>query len=375
MSQNVITIEKTNPVKRIVSGLQPTGALHLGNYLGAMRSWVDLTKVAEKAFFFVADLHALTEVVPADTRARNIDNMLLMIDACGIDTSKAFVFRQSDLMYHTELAWYLMCTARTGWLNRMVQYKDKGGNDVEAAFRAGCAAGLGMLGSPDSWMDQQWAQYDQNRSSVSAGLYTYPVLQAADILLYDATHVPVGEDQFQHLQLTRDIAQSFNSSYGETFRLPEALITPVGGRVMSLYDASKKMSKSDPNVEHRIELLDVPDAIKRKIKRATSDSFMLPETIEELANRKEALNLITIYSAMESISPQEGLSRFSGSGFGKLKGELTDVLVHHLEPIRTRYYEMAEDRAAHVARINRSDCIMTDAEDVLIRVRAALYGK
>jgi tryptophanyl-tRNA synthetase len=341
MSQNVITIETPNPVKRIVSGVQPTGVLHLGNYLGAMRSWVDLTNIAEQAFFFVADLHALTEVVAPDVRKRQIEDMLLMIDACGIDTAKAYVFRQSDLMYHTELAWYLMCTARTGWLNRMVQFKDKMGEET----------------------------------SVSAGLYTYPVLQAADILLYDATHVPVGEDQFQHLQLTRDIAQSFNSSYGETFRLPEALITPVGGRVMSLYDASKKMSKSDPNPEHRVELLDTPDVIKRKIKRATSDSFMLPETIEELADRKEALNLVTIYSAMQSITPQEGLSHFAGSGFGKLKGELTDVLVNGLEPIRTRYNDMQADRAEHVSRINRSDCVMRPAEDVLVRVRTALYGR
>lgn len=362
-------------VKRIVSGLQPTGSLHLGNYFGAIQQWKALAEVAEKSYFFIADLHALTEVLPAVERRKQIEDMLLMVMACGLDPEQVNLFRQSEVLYHTELAWYLMCTARTGWLNRMVQYKEKGGNDVEAAFRAGMDVGMGLMGSPSKAFDDAWAGYDQNRLSVSAGLYTYPVLQAADILLYGATHVPVGEDQFQHLQLTRDIAQSFNSAYGEVFHLPEALITKVGGRIMSLYDPQKKMSKSDPNVDHRIELLDDPATIARKIKRATSDSEMLPETFAELSERPAARNLVTMYAAARGLEPDEVMDRFSGRGFGVLKPTLTDALVELLEPIQSRYRELNHDREGVLRQLSYgAGEVLADAEDVMVRVRNALYS-
>ena len=328
------------PPKRIVSGLQPSGALHLGNYLGAIKNWLSLQNQGE-CFFFIADLHSLTEVVEASVRKKAIEDMLLMVVAAGVNPEEARVFRQSSVSYHTELAWALMCTARTGWLNRMVQYRDKS---------------------------------DEGETSVSAGLYTYPVLQAADILLYGATHVPVGDDQFQHLQLTRDIAQSFNSAYGETFVLPQPVMTGPATRVMSLKDPTRKMSKSDDDDMTRINLLDSDDLISKKIKRAVSETELLPDSAEALEGRPAARNLINMYAALRDTSPSNILeSEMAGKGFGPLKNALTEAVIATIAPIRYRFAEMQTDREEHLRDIQYgADEALFAAEVKMVEVRQKL---
>jgi tryptophanyl-tRNA synthetase len=304
---------------RVVSGIQPTGNLHLGNYLGAIRQWVAMQDAADDGcLFFLADLHALTQpVVPAELSANTIE-MAATLLACGIDPDRAVLFNQARVRAHAELAWILSGTARVGWLGRMTQWKDKAG---------------------------------KNREGQSVGLFTYPVLQAADVLLYGATHVPVGDDQKQHLELARDIAQKFNLDFAtELFVLPEPYISPAAPRIMSLRDGTAKMSKSDPSDMTRVNLTDDDDAIAQKFRKARTDPEPLPGSMAELEGRPEAKNLVTIYAALAGETPADVLARFAGQGFGVFKPALADLAVSVLSPIRARLAEYLADRAT-VARV------------------------
>ena len=302
---------------RIVSGIQPTGNLHLGNYLGAIRNWVamqDSMPADGECLFFLADLHAITvHNDPAQLQA-NIREMAATIIACGIDPARAILFRQAHVPAHAELCWLLNGTARIGWLNRMTQFKEKSG---------------------------------KNREGASVGLFGYPVLQAADVLLYQATHVPVGEDQKQHLELARDIATKFNLDTGrDLFTLPEPIIPPAAARIMSLRDGTAKMSKSDPSDASRIALTDDADTIAAKIRKAKSDADVLPATIDGLSDRPEARNLVGIYAALAGITPADVLARYEGKGFGSFKPALAELAVETLGPIRTRLEVFRADPGA-----------------------------
>jgi tryptophanyl-tRNA synthetase len=298
---------------RVVSGIQPTGGLHLGNLLGAILRWVRMQEEAE-CLFFLADLHALTiDVDPQELRS-NIREMAAALIASGIDPKKSILFQQSAIPAHAELAWILQCTARVGWLNRMTQFKEKSGKSREGA---------------------------------SVGLYTYPVLQAADVLLYRATHVPVGEDQKQHLELARDIAIKFNTDYDVELFVPPEPYIPAGAaaRIMSLRDGSAKMSKSDPSDMSRINLTDSDDQISQKIRKAKTDPEPLPDDPALLDGRPEAKNLVGIYGAVTGESVEQVLSRFAGQGFGAFKPALADALVALLHPLRSRLEELRNDPA------------------------------
>ncbi len=298
---------------RVVSGIQPTGGLHLGNLLGAILRWVRMQDDGE-CLFFLADLHALTvEVDPEQLRA-NVREMAAALIASGVDPARAILFRQSAVREHAELAWVLQGTARMGWLERMTQFKEKSGKNKE-------------------------------RSSV--GLFTYPVLQAADVLLYHATHVPVGEDQKQHLELARDIALKFNNDFDtELFTLPEPF---VGGgtaaRVMSLRDGSAKMSKSDPSEMSRIQLTDSDETIAQKIRKARTDPAPLPADPSELAGRAEARNLVGIMAAIQDRPVEAVLAEFAGQGFGAFKPALADALIALIAPLRARLEQLRSDPA------------------------------
>jgi tryptophanyl-tRNA synthetase len=303
----------TEPSMRVVSGIQPTGGLHLGNLLGAILRWVRMQDEAQ-CLFFLADLHALTiDVDPQELRS-NIREMAAALIASGIDPAKSILFQQSAIPAHAELAWILQCTARVGWLNRMTQFKEKSGKSREGA---------------------------------SVGLYTYPVLQAADVLLYRATHVPVGEDQKQHLELARDIAIKFNTDYDTELFVPPEPYIPAGAaaRIMSLRDGTAKMSKSDPSDMSRINLTDSDDQIAQKIRKAKTDPEPLPEDPAGLEGRPEAKNLVGIYSAVADESVEQVLARFAGQGFGAFKPALADALVALLHPLRARLEELRNDPA------------------------------
>jgi tryptophanyl-tRNA synthetase len=296
-----------------VSGIQPTGGLHLGNLLGAILRWVRMQDEAE-CLFFLADLHALTiDVDPKELRS-NVRDMAAALIASGIDPAKSTLFAQSAVPAHAELAWILQCTARVGWLNRMTQFKEKSG---------------------------------KNREGASVGLYTYPVLQAADILLYRATHVPVGEDQKQHVELTRDIALKFNNDFDvDLFIPPEPFIGGgTAARVMSLRDGTSKMSKSDPSDMSRINLTDDDDLIAQKIRKARTDPEPLPEDPALLASRPEARNLVGVLAALSNESEEAICARFAGQGFGAFKPVLTEALVTLLSPLRARLIELRRDDA------------------------------
>ena len=302
------------PPMRVVSGIQPTGGLHLGNLLGAILRWVRMQDEAE-CLFFLADLHALTvDVDPVQLRA-NVREMAAALIASGIDPTKSILFAQSAVPAHPELAWILQCTARMGWLSRMTQFKDKSG---------------------------------KNRDSVSVGLFTYPVLQAADVLVYRATHVPVGEDQKQHIELARDIALKFNNDFDtELFVAPEPFIGGgTAARVMSLRDGSAKMSKSDPSEQSRVALTDGDDAIVQKIRKARTDPEPLPDDPALLDGRPEAKNLVGILAALSGESVEAVLARFAGQGFGAFKPALADAVIATVGPIRTRLDELRRDEAA-----------------------------
>ncbi|WP_144096640.1 tryptophan--tRNA ligase [Croceicoccus sediminis] len=303
---------------RIVSGIQPTGNLHLGNYLGAIRNWVrmqdDVAETGGECFFFLADLHAISMPhVPAELTA-NTREMAAALLACGVDTAKSVLFNQAQVPAHSELQWLLNGTARMGWLNRMTQFKDKSG---------------------------------KNREGASVALFTYPVLQAADVLLYQATHVPVGDDQKQHLELARDIAQKFNNDFCEedapVFTLPDPFIPPEAARIMSLRDGTAKMSKSDPSEMSRVNLSDDADTVMKKIKKAKTDPEPLPSEEAGLEGRAEAKNLVAIYGALSGQSVAEVLGEYGGEGFGKFKPALGELLVETLRPISERFNELRQD--------------------------------
>lgn len=298
---------------RVLSGIQPTGDLHLGNLLGAILRWVRMQDEAE-CLFFLADLHALTvDIDPAELRS-NVREMAAALVASGIDPAKSVVFRQSAVPAHAELTWILNGTARMGWLNRMTQWKDKAG---------------------------------KNREGSSVALFDYPVLQAADILLYRATHVPVGEDQKQHVELTRDIALKFNNDFDvDLFVVPEPYIGGgAAARVMSLRDGTAKMSKSDPSEMSRVHLTDSDDDIAQKIRKAKTDPHPLPDNAEGLEGRAEAKNLVGIYAAVTGESVEQVLGRFAGQGFGAFKPMLAEALIALIAPIRARLAELRGDPA------------------------------
>ncbi|KQM58958.1 MULTISPECIES: tryptophan--tRNA ligase [unclassified Sphingomonas] len=309
---------------RVVSGIQTTGNLHLGNYLGAIRNWVrlqDRMGADDMCLFFLADLHALTVTQDPKELASNTIEMAATLLAAGIDPDRSILFNQARVPAHSELAWILGGTARVGWLNRMTQWKDKAG---------------------------------KNREGASVGLFTYPVLQAADILAYRATHVPVGEDQKQHLELARDIATKFNLDFGvELFPLPEPMIPEDTPRIMSLRDGSAKMSKSDPSDMSRINLIDSDDQIATKFRKAKTDPEPLPSEIAGLAERPEARNLVTIFAALSGQTSQDVLGQFGGQGFGAFKPALADLAVAKLGPIRDRLVALLDDRPAVGATLAR----------------------
>ena len=300
--------------KKIFSGVQPTGNLHLGNYLGAIKNFVDLNNDTQnECIFCVVDLHAITvSQNPKDLKS-NIYQTVATFIASGIDPKKSIIFNQSKVSAHSETAWILSCVARMGWLNRMTQFKEKAGSDKEKA---------------------------------SIGLYSYPVLMAADILLYDTTHVPVGDDQKQHLELCRDIAQKFNNDYKieNFFIVPEPLIKKEFSRIMSLKDGLKKMSKSEASDLSRINLTDDKDLIINKIKKAKTDALPLPSTIEELEKRPEAKNLIGIYSSLMNNTPQKSIDEFAGKNFSEFKEKLSDIVVNEIDPISLRIKELLDDK-------------------------------
>lgn len=327
--------------KRVFSGIQPSGDMHLGNYLGAIKKFVDLQEDNE-CLYCIVDLHAITvwqdpKLLPEQTR-----HIAAAYLASGVDPSKAIVYNQSAVRAHTELAWYFNCVARTGWVNRMTQFKDKAGKNAEKA---------------------------------SVGLYTYPVLQAADILAFKATHVPVGEDQKQHLELSRDIAAKFNHDFSvpNFFPQPEPMIKGPGARIMSLRDGSAKMSKSDPSDNSRINLTDDADEISKKIRKAKTDAGVIPETLKELEDRPEIANLVGIYAALSGMTDEQVLGQYAGQGFGVFKPALADLTVDKMSPITdlmnryladpeelNRILASAADKAAEIA-----DPIVADVRKII----------
>jgi len=297
-------------MSRIFSGVQPSGNLHLGNYLGAIRNFVGLQDNYE-CIYCAVDMHAITVWQDPAVLRSNIREVAAAYLASGVDPKKSIIFAQSGVHAHAELAWIFNCVARIGWLNRMTQFKEKAG---------------------------------KNRENASLGLYAYPSLMAADILAYKATHVPVGEDQKQHLELTRDIAQKFNNDYGtETFPLVEPLIFGEATRVMSLRDGSKKMSKSDPSDYSRITLTDGPDEISQKLRKARTDPEPLPEKVEDLAGRPEASNLVGIYAALADMTKAEVLAEHAGSQFSSFKPALTELAVEKFGPIGAEMKRLMAD--------------------------------
>ena len=299
--------------KKIFSGVQPTGNLHLGNYLGAIKNFVKLQNEKEnECVFCVVDLHAITVKQDPNKLKKNIRETAATFIACGIDPVKSIIFNQSMVSAHSEAAWILSCVSRIGWLNRMTQFKEKAGKDKEKA---------------------------------NIGLYSYPVLMAADILLYDATHVPVGDDQKQHLELCRDIAQKFNNDFNAPnfLRVPEPLIQKQFSRIMSLKDGIKKMSKSDPSDLSRINLTDNKEDILNKIKKAKTDPLLLPGEAKDLAKRPEAENLLGIYSSLKNQNLESSLSEFNGKNFSEFKEKLSEALIESIEPISREIKMLLED--------------------------------
>ena len=301
--------------KKIFSGVQPTGNLHLGNYLGAIKNFVELNNDnLNKCIFCVVDLHAITVKQDPKELKKNIRETVATFIASGIDPKKSIIFNQSGVAAHSEGAWILSCVARTGWLNRMTQFKEKAGKDKEKA---------------------------------SVGLYSYPVLMAADILLYDATHVPVGDDQKQHLELCRDIAQKFNNDFGveDFLKVPEPLIQKEFSRIMSLKDGSKKMSKSELSDLSRINLVDDKDQIINKIKKAKTDPLAMPKDIKELEGRPEAQNLLGIYTSLSNASFESSLEKFAAKNFSEFKEQLSELLVDKLTPISQEIKRLISDQS------------------------------
>ena len=297
--------------KRILSGIQPSGDLHLGNYLGAIKNFVSLQHEYE-CFFCVVDLHAITVWQDPQKLAQKTREVIAAFIASGINPKKNILFSQSQVPQHTQLAWIFSCVARMGWLNRMTQFKDKAGKDKE---------------------------------NVSVGLFSYPTLMAADILIYLATHVPVGDDQKQHLEFTRDIAQKFNNDFKTNlFPLTEPLIFSEGARVMSLRDGKKKMSKSDISEYSRIMLSDSPDQIVQKIKKAKTDPLPLPTYSKEIFKRPEAFNLLSIFASLKNISTENATQQYEGKEFSLFKKDLADLVVEKIQPIGKEINKLMDDQ-------------------------------
>ncbi|MEB3701397.1 Tryptophan--tRNA ligase [Candidatus Bealeia paramacronuclearis] len=295
---------------RILSGVQPTGSFHLGNYLGAIKNWVKMQDQGE-CLFLIVDLHSLTTHPQASELKASVRSVAAAYMASGIDPEKSFIFPQSAVMQHTELAWILGCGTPLGWLNRMTQFKEKAGKQKDMA---------------------------------NLGLYAYPVLQAADILLYQATHVPVGEDQKQHLELARDIAGAFNRNYEEEyFVLPEPVIPPESARIMSLRDGTSKMSKSDPSDYSRINLSDDDETIRLKIRKAKTDPEPIGDTVESMEARPEAINLLSIYSALSEMTLKDTIEKYKGASFSTLKSDLAELTISVISPIRSRMIQLLEN--------------------------------
>ena len=300
--------------KKIFSGVQPTGNLHLGNYLGAIKNFVDLqNQPGTDCIFCVVDLHAITVKQDPKELKKNIREIVAIFIASGIDPKKSIIFNQSLVPAHAEGAWILSCVSRMGWLNRMTQFKEKAGKDKEKA---------------------------------SIGLYVYPILMAADILLYDTTHVPVGEDQKQHLELCRDIAQKFNNDFNcaDFLKIPEPLIQKNFSRIMSLKDGLKKMSKSDPSDLSRINLTDDKEQISNKIKKAKTDPMPMPSDKKNLSARPEAENLLEIYSSLANQNLEKSINDFDGKNFSEFKDKLSEILVEKIEPISKEIKKLLNDQ-------------------------------
>tara|TARA_A100000164_G_scaffold73617_1_gene61848 strand:+ start:92 stop:1099 length:1008 start_codon:yes stop_codon:yes gene_type:complete len=307
--------------KLVFSGVQPTGNLHLGNYLGAVKRFVELQDANTMCIYCLVDLHAITNWQDPKELRQNTIEVTAAFLACGLRQENSIIFNQSQVTTHTELAWIFNCVARIGWLNRMTQFKEKAG---------------------------------KNRENASLGLYCYPTLMAADILAYHATHVPVGEDQKQHLELTRDIAAKFNNDFNapDFFPVPEPIIEGPATRIMSLRDGAKKMSKSETSDMSRINLTDDSDSIRKKIQKAKTDPFEIPSEKKELVNRPEAENLLGIYATLANQSIEKTLEQFSGSDFKRLKDELSDILISELEPINKEIKKLL-DQETYIVQILR----------------------
>ena len=314
---------------RILSGVQPTGNLHLGNYLGAIKNFVKLQKDYE-CYFMLADLHSITVFQDPKKLRENIIETAAVFLACGLDPKKNVIFCQSSVAGHSELAWIFNCVARIGWLNRMTQFKEKAGSNKEKA---------------------------------SVGLYSYPTLMAADILLYKATHVPVGEDQKQHLELCRDIAVKFNNDFNckDFFTLPEPIITKEVARIMSLKDGTKKMSKSDESEASRINLTDTEEDIVQKIKKAKTDNNLIPDNESKLADRPAARNLINIFSILNGSTIEKTLKELSGKNFSELKNKLSEFLINEIVPIGKKIKEFKKDTEV-IKKILKSGSEKANAE-------------
>jgi tryptophanyl-tRNA synthetase len=325
---------------RIFSGIQPTGNLHLGNYLGALKKFTDLQNDGWEGIFCVVDLHAITMPVAPSALQDQTRQIAAAMMAAGLNPDTSTIFVQSSVRAHTELTWIFNCVARMGWLEKMTQFKDKSGKDSERA---------------------------------SVGLFDYPVLQAADILAYKATHVPVGEDQKQHLELSRNIAARFNQQYDAPgfFPLPEGLIEGPGARIMSLKDGTKKMSKSDPAENSRINLIDDADTIARKIKKSKTDmQGDMPETVEGLDGRPEVANLVGIYAALAGLSDEQVLAEYGGKGFGTFKPALAELAVEQLSPITQDMRRLLDDPAEIDAALAKgADKANAVAEPIIEEVR------
>lgn len=327
--------------ERVFSGVQPTGSLHLGNYLGALKKFVDLQSQHD-CLYCIVDLHAITVWQDPKELAGQTRHIAAAFLAAGVDPRQAVIYAQSGVKAHSELAWYFNCVARIGWLNRMTQFKDKAG---------------------------------KNSEKMSIGLYDYPVLQAADILAFKATHVPVGEDQKQHLELSRDIAAKFNHDFGvpNFFPQPKPLIKGPGARIMSLRDGTKKMSKSDPSDMSRINLTDGPDMMAKKIRKAKTDALPFPDTVDGLEGRPEVANLVGIYAALSGKSDVDIISQYAGGQFGPFKSDLADLAVSKLSPITdlmSRYLadpdELDRILASGADKANNiSEPIISDVRDII----------
>jgi len=322
--------------QRVLSGIQPTGSLHLGNYLGAIKNWVSAQKNYDNLFCIV-DLHAIT--IPENAKGLNkrTRETAGILFAAGIDPNVSSLFVQSQISAHSELAWILNCFIPMGWMKRMTQFKDKAGEE---------------------------------RESASVGLFDYPALMAADILVYDADLVPVGEDQKQHLELTRDVAERFNNMYGETFKIPNPSIPPVGARIMSLDNPTQKMSKSDQGKNQTINLLDSPDEIRSKFRKATTDSDRL---ITFDKQKPGVFNLLTIYQVLTGQTESEILVSFDGKGYGDLKEVVAEVVISELEPLQQKYRDLTEDSRTIDTLLQQSaDLVKPIADDTLSRVKHKL---